>query len=62
MAQPSLLERTMTGLLFKLGLNTRSQLTKKLLPSTSANSVGLLIAQTVNDICNDSPKANGHVT
>ncbi|ELX06574.1 hypothetical protein ACINNAV57_A0094 [Acinetobacter baumannii Naval-57] len=26
-AQPSLLLRTMTGLLFRLGLNTRSQLT-----------------------------------
>jgi len=39
-AHPSLLERTMTGFLFKEGSKTRSQETKKLLPSIIAKQEG----------------------
>ena len=38
--QPSLLESTMTGWPFSLGLNTRSQLAEKLLQSTRAKPEG----------------------
>ncbi len=59
-AHPSFPERTMTGLFLKDGLNTRSQLTKKLLASVSAKRAGRLNVQTVNGMNEGSSKADGH--
>lgn len=49
-------ERTMTGLFIKDGLNTRSQLTKKLVPSVSAKRVGRLGMHAANGMRQHSSK------
>ncbi len=60
-AHPSFPERMMTGLFIKDGLNTRSQLTKKLAPLVSAKRVGRLGMHAANGMRRHSSKVVEHL-
>lgn len=55
MTQPSLFERTTTGLPISLGLNTRSHETKKLLQSKRPTKGAEGLSRFVDDISDDAP-------